>query len=73
MRSKEKNSSSESGMHFGHNIAGSQSSIILRYHALKTNIALKRGFALDHWSRGLSVMSEKNPGVTLTEKSELFY
>ena len=60
-------------MHFGHYIAGLQSSIISRYHVLKTTIALKRGFALDFWSRGLSVMLEKKPGVTLIEKSELFY
>ena len=73
MRSKEKTSSSESGIPFGHYIAGAQSSIISRNHALKTTIALKRRFALDRWSRGLSVMLENNPGVTLIKKSELFY
>ena len=38
------------------------------HHALKNNIALKVGFSLDHWSRGLSVMLEKKPGVTIIEK-----
>ena len=68
MRSKEKTSSSESGINFGHYIAGEKSSIILRYHALKNNIALKRGFALDRWSRGIYVMLEKKPVSTLIEK-----
>ena len=35
VRSKDKNSSSESGIHFGHYIEGEQSSIISRYSALK--------------------------------------
>ena len=62
------NSSSESGIHFGHYIAGLQSSIISRSRALKTTVALKSGFALDHWSIGLSFMLKKKPGVTLIEK-----
>ena len=66
--SKEKTSFSESGIHFWHYIVGAQSCIILRYRALKTTIASKRSFYLDLWSRGLSVMMEKNPGVTLIEK-----
>ena len=71
MRSKEKNSSSELGIHFGHYIAGVQYSIILRYHDIKTTIVLKLGFALDLWSRGLSVMLKKKPGITLIEKLRL--
>ena len=68
MRSKKKTSSSESGIDFDNYILGAQSSIILRYHAVKTTIALKRGFALDCWSRGLSVMSEKKPDITPIDK-----
>ena len=68
VRSKDKTSSSESGIHFGHYIAGEQSSIVSRYCAIKTTISLKRGFALDCCSRGLSVMLEKKPGITLIEK-----
>ena len=29
---------------------------------------MKREFDLDHWSRGLSIILEKKPGVTLIEK-----
>ena len=68
MRSKEKTSSSDSGIHFGYYIAGVKSSIISRYCALKNTIALKRGFSLDCCSRGLSFMLEKKPGTTLIEK-----
>ena len=68
MRSKEKTSSLESGVYFGHYIAGEQSSIISHYHALKNTIVLKCGFDLDRWSRGISIMLEKKPGVTLIEK-----
>ena len=42
-------------------------SAILYYLSLST-IELKRGFDLDFWPRGLSVMLEKKPGVTLIEK-----
>ena len=37
-------------------------------HALKTTLALKRGFVLKRWSRGLSVMLEKMYGCTLVRK-----
>lgn len=37
-------------------------------HALKTTMALKRGFALERWSRGLSVMLKKMYGCTLVSK-----
>ena len=67
MSYKEKKTPSDSGILFGHYIAGAQSYIILRYHALKTAIALKRGFALDHWSRFFSVIFKKKPGVTFIE------
>ena len=68
MSYKEKKTPSDSGILFGHYIAGAQSYIISRYHALKTTIALKRIFALDRWSRGLSVMLKNKPGITLIEK-----
>ena len=41
--SNEKTSSSESGLHFGHYIAGSGSDVISHHHALKASICLKRG------------------------------
>ena len=35
---------------------------------MKTTIALKLGFHLDQWAKGLSVVLEKKPGVMITEK-----
>ena len=67
-KAKEKTSSSESGLHFGHYKAAAQSSVVSHLHALKTSLALKRGFALERWSRGLSVMLEKMFGCTLVSK-----
>ena len=37
-------------------------------HALKTSLALQRGFALERWTNGLSVMLEKMYGCTLVNK-----
>lgn len=48
--------------------AQSESRVISNYHAMKTTIALKLGFHLDRWAKGLSVMLEKKPGVTIIEK-----
>ena len=67
-KANEKTSSSESGLHFGHYKAAARSPIASHLHALKTTIALKHGFALDRWSRGLSVMLEKMFGCTLISK-----
>ena len=44
---KETTSSSLSGLHFGHYIAGASSDLISHHHALKATICLKRGFAID--------------------------
>ena len=65
---REKTSSSESGLHFGHYKAAARSPAVSHLHALKTTLALKRGFALDRWARGLSVMLEKMFGCTLVSK-----
>ena len=65
---KEKTSSSESGLHFGHYKAGAKSDTISTFHALKATLALRRGIALARWSRGLSVMLEKMFGCTLVTK-----
>ena len=67
-KAKEKTSSSESGLHFGHYKAACQSSILSHIHALKTSLSLRRDVALDRWSRGLSVMLEKMYGCTLISK-----
>ena len=59
-KAKETTSSSESGLHFGHYKAAARSPLASHHHALKASLAMKRGFALSRWSRGLSVMLEKN-------------
>ena len=58
----------ESGLHFGHYIAGCNSNHIAYFHALKSTLVIKRGIVLDRWSRGLSVMLEKLLGCALTTK-----
>ncbi len=61
-------SSSESGIHFGHYIAGSKSNIISHYHAVRVSVTLAHAIQLERWSRGLSVMLKKTLGVTLVTK-----
>ena len=67
-KAREKTLSSESGLHFGHYKAAARLPVISHLHALKTTLALRRGIALDRWSRGLSVMLEKMFGCTLISK-----
>ena len=67
-RAREETSSSESGLHFSHYIAGAESDIISHLHALMTSIAVRRGIVMECWSRGLSVMLEKMFGCTLVSK-----
>ena len=67
-KAREKTSSSESGLHFGHYKAAARSPVISHLHAPKTTLALCRGVALDRWSHGLSVMLEKMFGCTLISK-----
>ncbi len=68
LKAKEKTSSSISGMHFGHYKAGARSRAISNYHALKITLALKHGFHLTRWEKGLTVMLEKKPGCQIIEK-----
>ena len=64
----EETSSSESGIHFGHYIAGAMSDIISHYHASHVSVTLAHAIQLERWSRGLSVMLEKTLGVTPVTK-----
>lgn len=64
----ETTSSSKSGRHFGHYIAGTQSKYINHHYALKSLICLKRGFSLERWSSGLSCTLEKKAGCRLLSK-----
>ncbi len=52
---KEDMSSSQSGSHFGHYIAGKDCDYISQFHALRVSLALKKGIVLERWSKGLSV------------------
>ena len=65
---REETSSSESGLHFGHYIAGCDSEVISHLHALKATLVINRGIVLDRWARGLSVMLEKIYGCALITK-----
>jgi hypothetical protein len=64
----EETSSSESGLHFGHYIMGSQSEIISHYHTAQVTVTLAHAIQLERWSQGLLVMLEKTLGVTLVTK-----
>ena len=65
---REKTSSSESGLPFGHCKVAARSPAVSHLHALKTTLVLKRGFTLDWWSCRLSVILEKTFGCTLVAK-----
>jgi hypothetical protein len=65
---KEKTSSSQSGLHFSHYIAGSRYPVVARHDSLKATICNKWGFALDRWGNGLSCMLEKVAGCCLVDK-----
>ena len=67
-KAKEKTSSSESGLHFGHYVAASQSEYVSYCHALLSSIALKKGYSPERWERALSCMLEKIPGCSLVDK-----
>ena len=57
---KESTSSSESGLHFGHYIAGASSNIISGMHAAKATIIINTGEVLERWARGLLVMMRRS-------------
>ena len=65
---KEDTSSSQSSLHFGHYIAGTDCDYISQFHALRVLLALNMGIAIEWWSNGLSVMLEKMFSVRLVSK-----
>jgi hypothetical protein len=65
---REETSSSQSGLHFSHYIAGAKSPVIARHDSLKATICNKWGFSLDRWGNGLSCMLEKVPACCLVDK-----
>jgi hypothetical protein len=64
----EETSSSESKLHFGHQIASAHSPLLSHAHATQCSILLRRGIHLTRWARGLSVMLEKIRGCSLVSK-----
>ena len=68
LKANEKTSSSHSGFHFSHYIAGATSPLISHHHALKASICSCRGFALDRWKGGLTCLLENVPGNCLVTK-----
>lgn len=67
-KAKEKTSSSESGLHFGHYIAAANSQLISYCHALLAWGALQKGYSPSRWERALSCMLEKVAGCSLITK-----
>lgn len=67
-KKRESTSSSESGRHFGHYIAGAESDLISYCHAFLAWLALKKGYSPSRWERALSCMLEKVAGCSLVEK-----
>ena len=67
-RAKEETSSSKSGLHFGHYIAGTESEHISHFHALKATLIFHHGLVLERWAQGLSVMLQKLFGCSLITK-----
>jgi len=67
-KAKEETSSSKSGYHFGHYMAGSISEYIDHFHALKATLLLHHGLVLERWAQGLSVMLQKMFGCSLITK-----
>ncbi len=65
---KEKTSSSFSGRHFGHYIAGLRSDHVTVLYALAATLVTKRGIVLDRWCKGLSVMLKRIFGCSLITK-----
>jgi hypothetical protein len=65
---RETTSSSESGLHFGHYIAGGTSEQVAHLHALKSTLVINNGVVMERWARGLSVMLEKLFGCALITK-----
>jgi len=61
-------SSSASGVHFGHYIAGTFNPEILIVNANMADIPLHMGFSYDQWKTELNIMIEKTAGNFNVEK-----
>ena len=61
-RSKERTSSSLSGLHFGHWKSAADVPLLAETHALFSEIAVSKGYSPTRWQAGLSAMLEKSAG-----------
>jgi len=67
-KARESTSSSMSGIHFGHYIAGTFNPEILIINRTMADIPLTTGYSPDRWKHGLNVLLEKVPGNVNIEK-----
>jgi hypothetical protein len=67
-KTKERTSSSISGLHYGHYKAASSNDTLSEIHALMTELAVTGASLLARWEMGLSCMLEKAAGVIKVEK-----
>jgi len=67
-KARETTSSSASGIHFGHYIAGTFNPEILLINTTLADIPLRTGFSYDRWQTGLNIMIEKTTGDFNIEK-----
>jgi len=65
---RETTSSSVSGIHFGHYIAGTFNPEIMVINAALADIPLQTGFSYQRWQTGLNIMIEKTMGDFNDEK-----
>jgi hypothetical protein len=67
-KSKERTSSSLSGLHFGHYKATMYKVTLSKMHAVFMDITLNLGYSPTCWQQGLMVVMEKNKGVIIVDK-----
>ncbi len=67
-RAREVTSSSPSGVHFGHYMAGTFNPTIAVFNARLANLGFTMGYSLKRWRKGLNVLLEKQPGNLNVEK-----
>ena len=67
-RTKEGTSSAMSNIHFGHWKAFLQSAALIDFECRNMTLIARSGIPPDRWSKGLQVMLEKTPGVSLVDK-----
>jgi hypothetical protein len=67
-KAKERTYSSLSGLHYGHYKAPTHSDLLSEIHAIMAELVVTGGAPFARWESGLSVMLEKQKGVTQVDK-----